>query len=416
MSSRTPSSEHRPYLTLVAAMLGWMFDGLEMGLFPLIARPALQGMDDAGALADEEFIGRWMGVITALFLLGAAAGGGLFGWLGDRFGRRRAMSLSILTYSAFTGLMYFAETPGHLGALRFLAALGMGGEWALGVALVMEVWPERRRALLAGLIAAAGHFGFVVIAVVGMVHAVTAASWRWVALLGATPALLVFFVRAFVPESPRWRDAVRAAPARPLREIVSSGLLGRTVLATLLTSVTLVGTWGAVTWAPLWADQLTQGRMPEAKAWTQALSALGAVLGGFLGAWLGQRGRRRLVYSLLCLGSLASCAALFRGVTAFGPAFLALHFVVGGITAAFYGWFALYLPELFPTRVRATAQGIAYNGGRVFAALGALQMGALMARFDGSYARAAAVVTLVYVFGLVLIRAAPETHGRPLPD
>ncbi|MDB6128321.1 MAG: naiP, partial [Verrucomicrobia bacterium] len=124
---------------------------------------------------------------------------------------------------------------------------------------------------------------------------------------------------------------------------------------------------------------------------------------------------RRITYFLMCLGSLVSCAALFRGNASYGTEFLALTFLVGAMTASFFGWLPLYLPELFPTRVRATAQGLAYNAGRVFAAVGALQMGSLMREFHGSYARAGAVITLIYVVGLVLIWFAPETKGRPLP-
>jgi len=110
------------------------------------------------------------------------------------------------------------------------------------------------------------------------------------------------------------------------------------------------------------------------------------------------------------------CAALFRGMTSYGPAFLTLTFLAGLTTASFYGWMPLYLPEIFPTRVRATGQGLAYNTGRIFAAIGALQMGALMREFGGSFARAGAVVTLIYALGLVLIWLAPETKGRPLPE
>ncbi|HEY3963552.1 MAG TPA: MFS transporter, partial [Planctomycetaceae bacterium] len=141
------------WLTLIAAFLGWMFDGLEMGIFPLVARPALHQMGYSGE------VGKWMGLVTALFLLGAAGGGLVFGWLGDRIGRVRAMSLSILTYSLFSGCCYFAEEPWHLGALRFVSALGMGGEWSLGVALVMECWPERHRPWLAAAIGAASNVG-----------------------------------------------------------------------------------------------------------------------------------------------------------------------------------------------------------------------------------------------------------------
>jgi MFS family permease len=125
---------------------------------------------------------------------------------------------------------------------------------------------------------------------------------------------------------------------------------------------------------------------------------------------------RRPAYFLLCVVSLLSCAWLFRGIDSYGPLFLTLCFVVGTTTAAFYGWLPLYLPELFPTRVRATGQGIAFNAGRIFAAIAAVQMGTLMGMFGGSYARAGAIITLIYVLGLFTIWLAPETKNQPLPE
>ena len=404
-------------MVLLVAFMGWMFDGLEMGIFPLIARPALLEMQAATGVVDDTFIGYWMGIVTALFLLGAALGGLVFGWLGDKVGRVRAMSLAILCYSLFTGLAYFAQAPIHLGLLRFIAALGMGGEWSLGVALVMEVWPEKHRPLLAGVIGAAANVGFALIAVAGMVFSVTQDSWRWVVLVGAVPALLTFVIRLFVPESERWVEVTEKAPTRPIREILqSSVLIKTTLLGTVLASVALIGSWGSVQWLPLWADQMAGPEMPKAKAYTQALGALGSVIGCLVGSWLGGKFGRRPAYFLLCLGSLVSCALLFRGVDAYGPAFLVLCFVVGTTTAAFYGWLPLYLPELFPTRVRATGQGVAFNAGRILAAIAAVQMGSLMAMFGGSYAKAGAVITLIYIVGLVCIWLAPETKGRPLPE
>jgi predicted MFS family arabinose efflux permease len=145
-------------------------------------------------------------------------------------------------------------------------------------------------------------------------------------------------------------------------------------------------------------------------------SGIGAVIGCLLGAYVGRYITRRAAYFFLCLGSLISCAVLFRGIDTYGPVFLSMAFIVGALTAAFYGWLPLYLPELFPTRVRATGQGLSYNAGRILAAVGALQMGALMQSFDGSYAKAGAIITLVYVFGLGLIWLAPETKGKPLPE
>lgn len=416
MPQPTPdASPSRLRLTLIAALLGWMFDGLEMGLFPLVARPALQEMQASGPVSDA-FVGHWMGIITATFLIGAAAGGLLFGWLGDRLGRVRALSLSVLTYSIFTGVAYFAQTPWHLALTRFCAALGMGGEWSLGVALVMEVWPEQFRPMLAGVIGAAANVGFSLVAALGLFVSVTVQSWRWVVLVGALPALLTFFIRRFVPESERWEHAAANAPSRPVREIFSPGLRRITLLATALTSIVLIGTWGSVQWIPLWADQLTGGHQPAAKAWTGLLAGLGAVSGCLVGAWAGGRFGRRSTYFWMCLSSLVTCSVLFRGEFGYGAGFLAWTFLAGATTASFFGWLPLYLPELFPTRVRATAQGLAYNAGRIFAAVGALQMGALMREFNGSYARAGAVITLVYVVGLGLIWFLPETKGRALPE
>jgi len=161
---------------------------------------------------------------------------------------------------------------------------------------------------------------------------------------------------------------------------------------------------------------LTGGTMSEAKANTQILSGVGAVVGCLLGGAFGGGISRRPAYFGLCLVSLVLCAFLFRAVDRYGALFLVMVFLVGGTTAAFYGWFPLYLPELFPTRVRATGQGVSYNSGRILAAVGALTQGKLVSFYGGSYAKAGAVITLVYLFGLVLIWFAPETKGKPLPE
>ena len=415
LMARSNHNTRGQWLVLIAAFLGWMFDGLEMGIFPLVARPALQDlMHHAGG--GDEFIGPWMGRITALFLVGAAGGGLIFGWLGDRIGRVRSMALSILTYSIFTGLCYFAREPWHLGALRFVAAFGMGGEWSLGVALVMESWPRGKRPLLAGVIGAAANVGFVLIAVLGRYFKVTQTSWRWVMLAGAVPALLTFFIQLFVPESERWKESARQRTARPVKEILSAGLLKNTLLAIAFASIALIGTWGSVQWLPLWADQLTGGTMPHAKANTQILSGLGAVTGCLLGGVFGGGLGRRPAYFSLCLLSLLLCGLLFRFFDQYGAWFLLTVTLVGGVTSAFYGWFPLYLPELFPTRVRATGQGVSYNSGRILAALGALTQGQLVSFYGGNYAQAGAVITLIYLPGLILIWFAPETQGKPLPE
>lgn len=450
MTNETPTRATR-WLVLGAAFLGWMFDGVEIGLFPLVARPALQEL-----LADvgDADVGRWNGIIGACFLLGAAAGGLAFGWLGDRVGRVRAMAAATLTYSLFTGAAAFATAAWQLAALRFIASLGMGGEWAVAVALVVECWPDRHRPKLAGAIGAAANFGFLLIAGVAYVFPVTAGSWRWMLLLGASPAVLALLIILFVPESQRWREARKNAVGSPLAEIFSPGVRKTLMLAIVLSAVPLIGTWAAVSgWVPLWAEQLVEAqataqaagveelsagdakslqaarenlspadrteimiRAARAKAGIQVWLAIGAIVGCFVAPIVGGVWGRRPVYFGLCLLSLLSCAFLFRVLTQYDLLFLATVGFVGAVTAAFYGWLPLYLPELFPTRVRATAQGLSFNFGRILAAAGALQMGELVRMLGGDYAAAGASITLIYVVGLIVILLAPETKGRPLPE
>src|SRR6187401_2601692 len=153
------------YLALIAALLGWMFDGAEMGVFSLVGIAAVSELLPSASPDQHKM---WIAVINAAFLVGAATGGVLFGWLGDRIGRVRAMSLSVVTYAVFTGLCGFCQEAWQVGVLRFIAALGMGGEWSLGVALVMEVWPNRSRAFMAGLIGAAANVGYLMVSLVSL--------------------------------------------------------------------------------------------------------------------------------------------------------------------------------------------------------------------------------------------------------
>lgn len=396
-------------LVLLAAFLGWMFDGLEMGIFPQIARAALSKLV---VNATEDRIKQWHQIIDALFLFGAALGGLVFGWLGDKIGRVKAMSMSILVYSGFTGALFFSQAAWHIGALRFMAAIGMGGEWALGVALVMEVWDAKYRPFLAGLIGAASNVGFVLVGLVGYIFKVDSNNWKYVAVIGAAPALLTFIIQIFVPESHKWQETQKKAPSRPLRELFSdSRLTWVTILAIAFASVSLLGTWGAVQKIPAWV-----GKMPNAKASSpgasQMLSGLGAIVGCLIAPALAAALSRRIAYFLLCLVSLVSCQLIFRSFNDYTWGFLGMTFLVGGASAAFYGWLPLYLPELFPTRVRATAQGIAFNFGRIAAGVGAIWGGTI----GGSYAKMGSVVSFIYLVGMVIIWLAPETKGKPLPE
>jgi MFS family permease len=484
------------WLALTAALLGWMFDGLEMGLFPLVARPALR---DLLHTQDEGQIGLWFGVATASFLVGAATGGVVFGWLGDRLGRVRAMTLSVLAYAVFSGLCGLATSAHQVAVLRFLSALGMGGEWSLGVALVMEVWPNRSRAFLAGLIGAIANVGHLLPGAIGYglaqvlhpLHGWLLAAglpepwvaallghkgWRLLMFVGVLPAFLTLFIRLFVPESRHWeherdRGATSSWASRdllgvlagaagavamiylwaeevgPVPRLIGSALalvlvtagylypvtrylqrseegesagswrpvVGRMLLGAGLSGIPLIGTWAAIQLSQSWAAYLAGDTVPLAREYTQMCGSSGAVLGTLLAAYLGDRLGRRLSYALLCLASLGSALAFFQLNDHVGPMFLTMIFLAGGCTASFYGWLPLYLPELFPTRVRATGQGFSFNFGRVLAAVGVLQSGNLVGYFNG-YPQACSVMCLIYLLGLALIWLAPETRGQPLPE
>ncbi len=403
------------WLVLAAAVLGWMFDGVEIGLPPIMGRPAV--IDLLGPqYASKENVGLWLGALGAMFLIGAATGGILFGWLGDRYGRVRTMIFSVLTYSLFTGAAYWSAAPWQLVALRFIASMGMGGQWSLGVALVVECWPGIARPLLAGVIGAAANVGFLMISTVGWIFPVHEDSWRWIMLAGASPAVLVFFIAIFVPESQRWKAAVRNATVSPVKEIFAPALRSKTFIAILLSAVALLGTWGSVQWVPYWVDASLAPGDPSAKSLCQIYSSVGAIVGCLIAPLLGGRWGRRPVYFGMCLLSLASALYLFLMVHQFNWWFLVTVTLVGGVTASFYGWLPLYLPELFPTRARATGQGLGFNFGRYLAAAGVLLGSGPLAAFFGGFEKAGAVISLVYLLGLVLIWLAPETKGQPLPD
>jgi SHS family sialic acid transporter-like MFS transporter len=425
--------ESAKWLALAAAILGWMFDGLEMGLFPLVGRPAM--LEFTGS---DEASGFWFSVIIAVFLVGAACGGILLGWLGDRIGRTRAMVWSVLAYSVFSGLCAFSNAPWQIAALRFLAALGMGGQWALGVALVMEIWPSKSRPMMAGIIGASANVGFLLIALLslglasfitsvsGLLHAVLPAAladalvanraWRLLMLLGALPALLTFFIRIFVPESEMWEKSSQSVAAKTgMGDLFRGGMARFTLLGAGLGAVALLGTWGSVQWIPAWADKLAD-KAHGARESAQICSALGAIVFSILVALIAEKTNRRRTYFTLGLLSLLACQWLFRSEIGFGNGFLVWTFLVGGLTAGFYGWLPLYLPELFPTRMRAMGSGFTFNAGRLLAAAGTLGSGALVKHFHGDFGKMCSVISLVYAVGLILIWLAPETKGKPLPE
>lgn len=400
------------WLNLTVAWLGWLFDGMEMGLYSLIAVPCMKELLNTTQTAE---IGPYVGIMFALFLLGASMGGFVFGRLGDKIGRVKTMILTVLVYSVFTGLSAFATNVWQFGICRFIGAMGLGGEWGLGVALVMETWPNAKRPLLAGVLGSAANVGFLLSAVIGLLAG--SYGWRILLLIGLAPSLLAFVIRFYVKEPERWTRVRKRGEKPDLKQLWEMPLRNRTILATIVSSVVMVGTWGVFQWIPSWVNTIVGGDASRQRATTQMFMAFGQIIGAFIGGTLAEWFGRRRSYALFCIGSLIFSVALYGIVTTYGMQLLLMATVAGIFSAAFFGWLPLYLPELFPTRIRATGEGITYNFGRILAAGGVfLGTGNLVAYFDGSFALAGATMASVYLIGLIVIWFLPETKGGILPE
>jgi len=403
-------------LVIAAAFGALLFDGVELGLMPV------GSLSVAKNLLGEQFTvklgGDWFAWLTASLMLGAAVGGIALGALGDRIGRRRALGVSVLFYSVFAGLGAFVTSLEQMLVLRFLVGLGVGGVWPNGVALVSECWPNVSRPVVAGIVGAGINVGILLLSQVARIWHVTPDSWRWLFGWSALPAVLGVFVLWTVSESPHWlamRGAKRA-PATPLAELLRPPLRRTLMIGIMLGAIPMIGAWAASKWMIPWADQIGGTAQPGYKASTQGYWALGAVLGSFLGAQLASRAGRRLSYFLISVGSAALTCGIFLFSAPLRPEFLPLVFAQGFVATLFFGWLPLYLPELFPTRVRATGTGIAYNVGRFATALGVCVAGTLVGWFNGDLAKVGAATALIYALGMVVIWWAPDTRGRTMDE
>ena len=407
---------------LATAILALLFDGVELGLMPVASLSVSRSL--LGNAYTPTLGGDWFARFTAALMLGAAVGGIVLGGLGDRIGRTRALGISVLFYSIFAGLGAWAESQGQMLVLRFLVGLGVGGVWPNAVALAAECWPDKSRPMVAGLMGAALNGGILLLSQIVRIWTLTPDAWRWLFQWAALPAVLGLAALTVVPESPLWRGrrtgaTPGGASTRPerlpvLRTLFTPPLLRTTLVGILVGSIPLVGAWSASKWMIPWADAVAGNSAPGYKASAQGYWALGAVLGSFCGAQIAQALGRRRAYAWMSLASAALTGVLFLGTRPLAPGFLPTVFAQGFVATLFFGWLPLYLPELFPTEVRAAGSGIAYNVGRFVTAAGVLAAGGLFVALGGSYSRIGAVCGMVYLLGLIAIRWAPDTTGTGL--
>jgi MFS family permease len=414
------------WLVLFVAWLGWVFDAMDATIYTLVLHPALTellGSPTGGGVA-QEAITWYGGIIFSIFLVGWAVGGVCFGLLADRFGRTRTLIYTILIYALFTGLAAFSQTWWQLALYRFLTALGIGGEWAAGAALVAEVWSEEKRAKAAGLLQSAWAAGFFLAAAVNLL--LRHQGWRPIFLVGVAPALVALLVRVWVKEPERWvlsrQQAWQSGAAgRPrLSALFKPNLLRPTLVGSGLAFVAVFGLWGATYWTPTLVRSLPEMKSADPVTLTTAVSYgmlllnAGAFVGYLVFGPVADRFGRRAAFAFTCGGSLIVLPLTFLVPHSYGRFLLFLP-ILGFFNNGIFSGFPIYLPELYPTRLRATGAGFCFNVGRVFASAGPFLTGVLVTRL-GSLGRAASAVALIYLVGLIILLFAPETRGRPLPD
>ncbi len=401
------------YLVLITAFLALVFDGVELGLMPVASLSVSKSL--LGTSFMSELGGEWFARFTAALMLGAAIGGIALGSLGDRIGRTRAMSVCILFYSIFAAMGAYAQDQWQMLALRFLVGLGVGGLWPNGIALVSECWSGASRPLVSGAMMAGLNAGILLLSQLARAWPITPDSWRWLFQFAGAPALLGIFVLIALPESPKWlaNRGVKQKVA-PLRELFQPQLIRFTIIGILLSSIPMIGAWSASKWMIPWADKVAGATNVGYKAATQGWWALGATLGSFAGAQLASWLGRRFSYGLISLATVTITFAMFQLTAPLQSSFHPIVFAQGFVATLYFGWLALYLPELFPTRVRATGSGLAYNSGRFATAFGVLAAGFLFTALGGDYPRVGTICASIYALGLIVIWWAPVTKAEDL--
>ncbi len=367
----------------IASWLGWLFDGLELHLYTLVATPLVIELLHATSSADPA-VKEKTAYIQAAFLAGWAIGGAFFGRLGDLLGRSRALALTVLTYALCTGLCAFAQTWWQLMLFRFVAALGIGGEWAVGSSLLAETWPKAWRPWLAAVLQTGVNVGILIAAAIvwGLSHLPTPLPDRYVFLVGAVPALLVFWIRRHVPEPEVWHRAeVKVQDRKPgARELFRGELARLTLRVTAVCALSLSAWWLFIFWqsqhlrkllsaAGVSAPEIT-ARISAAFFVMIAVSIVGNYFAGFLAARLGNR----RAIALMIAGLFASMVGAFIVPREFDA--LAWFWIpLVGFFSGVFGLFTMYLPPLFPTLLRTTGAGFCYNIGRLAAAAAAVIFG-----------------------------------------
>ena len=401
----------------IAAWLGWLFDGLELHLYTLVAAPlvvTLLGVDSAADPAVKEK----SAYIQAAFLVGWALGGTFFGRLGDRLGRSRTLALTVLTYAVCTGLCAIAQTWWQLMIFRFIAALGIGGEWAVGASLIAETWPKAWRPWLAAILQTAVNVGILLAsAIVALLSFLpNPPPERYVFLIGVLPALVVYWIRKHVPEPETWHRAEATDAPKPGIADLFRGRVASTTWRTLtVCALSLSAWWLFLFWHAQHLRRLLAEEGTPPGEITRLISAAFFLMifvsigGNYLAGWFARLWGNRRAILVLMFALFASMAGAFIVPRGFGE--LAWFWVpLVGLFSGVFGLFTMYLPPLFPTLLRTTGAGFCFNIGRLAAAIESVIFGWLAPVGDF---RTALLISSGVAFAAAIASWWLPEHGEP---
>ncbi len=420
------------WLVLAVACCGWMFDTMDQWLYVQAKTPALTELVQIVHKSDPAFTAEmvkketdsWVGTAQMWLIIGWASGGLFFGMVGDRLGRTRTMSVTILIYAAGTGLSGLAQSPIQFIVLRFITGLGVGGEFAAGASLVAETFPAHARVMALSIVQAMSAVGNIM---AGIIYFYVGANpdwgWRWVFAVGVIPAFLVGIIQFFIKEPEAWNKSKSAGEemGNMLRLFQDRILLRNTLVGVSLAAVGVVGFWGIGTWtAELIREALNPNNLESLKAGVDrkmSLCIMAQNAGSFFGvmaySWIAQRFGRKpgfLVAFILCLITIP---LTFYYTNSFASA-LILFPLMGFSLLMIFGGYAVYFPEIFPTRLRATGVGFSYNVARFLAAATPFVFGVI--KRDHGIQIAALALSSIFILAMFILPFAPETKDKPLPE
>ena len=399
----------------LAAWLGWMFDGLDMHLYTLVAIPFVAQLMQLAP--SDPRVGQHGAIINAAFLVGWALGGAFFGRVGDLLGRSRALCLTILTYACFTGLGSAAQTWWQLMAFRFLSALGIGGEWAVGASLLSETWPRKWRPWIAATLQTGVNLGVLVACLAGFLFQGT--NPRWIFLVGILPALITLWIRRAVPEPEEWaieRGRVRERPPG-IADLFRGDVLPITLKVTLICAVALTAHWTFMYWhqAHLRNHDEVKGLSDSAKNHAAVIALTVVMTGSILGNYLSSALARFLGYrraAVLTLTAYFLVMVTTYAVPRGHAALLGWLFGIG-LCQGIFALFTMCLPPLFPTLLRSTGAGFCYNIGRIVAAGGTVFFGIFTK--VGDYRQALFYASFLFAPAALVAMVLPEPPDEDGP-